>query len=72
MGGESFRVAGVDPTLVEGIEKIDAGFAIFDEQLRLLFCNPTAKPTNLPCSAQGLIGAQSLHTVAPGCARHRT
>jgi len=39
MGDERFRVAGVDPRLVEGIDKIDAGFALFDEHLRLLFCN---------------------------------
>lgn len=39
MGDERFRVAGVDPRLVEGIDKIDAVFALFDEHLRLLFCN---------------------------------
>jgi hypothetical protein len=38
-GTKRFRVAGVDPRLVEGIDKIDAGFALFDEHLRLLFCN---------------------------------
>ena len=38
MGG-AFRAASIDPRLMAGIDQIDAGFAIFDDQLRLLVCN---------------------------------
>ena len=39
MGGGAFRAASIDPRLMAGIDQIDAGFAIFDDQLRLLVCN---------------------------------
>ena len=39
MGDGKFQVAGIDRMLLAGLDKIDVGFAVFDDRLRLLFCN---------------------------------